>query len=90
MTNAQKKEILLLAATYFEKALRVIAIAKNIGMMNEGDVYPVVVKGAELQSMTDKQLIKVFQNGSLIFSRVSPDDKFRVVDLLMKQGKLSP
>ncbi|MCX6279703.1 MAG: cation-transporting P-type ATPase [Bacteroidetes bacterium] len=64
------------------------AIAENIGMMNEGDEYPVIIKGAELPSMTDKQLKKVFQNRALIFSRVSPDDKFRIVDLLMKQGEI--
>ena len=64
------------------------AIAKNIGMMNEGDEYPAVIKGAELPSMKDKQLKKVFQNRALIFSRVSPDDKFRIVDLLMKQGEI--
>ncbi|MEI7726631.1 MAG: cation-transporting P-type ATPase, partial [Bacteroidota bacterium] len=64
------------------------AIAKNIGMMDEGDEYPVVIKGADLPSMTDKQLKKVFQNRALIFSRVSPDDKFRIVDLLMKLGEI--
>ena len=64
------------------------AISKNIGLMNEGDEYPVVIKGADLSSMTDNQLKKVFQNRALIFSRVSPDDKFRIVDLLMKQGEI--
>jgi len=64
------------------------AISKNIGLMNEGDEYPVVIKGADLPKMTDKQLKVVFQNRALIFSRVSPDDKFRIVDLLMKQGEI--
>lgn len=64
------------------------AISKHIGLMNEGDEYPVVIKGADLPKMTDVQLKKVFQNRALIFSRVSPDDKFRIVDLLMKQGEI--
>jgi len=64
------------------------AISKNIGLMNEGDEYPVVIKGADLAMMTDKRLRDVFQNRALIFSRVSPDDKFRIVDLLMKQGEI--
>ena len=64
------------------------AISKNIGLMNEKDEYPVIIKGADLSSMTDKQLKKVFQNRALIFSRVSPDDKFRIVDILMKQGEI--
>jgi len=64
------------------------AISKNIGLMNEGDEYPVVIKGDDLPKMTDKQLKEVFKNRALIFSRVSPDDKFRIVDLLMKQGEI--
>ena len=64
------------------------AISKNIGLMNEGDEYPVVIKGADLPGMTNKQLKDVFKNRALIFSRVTPDDKFRIVDLLMKQGEV--
>jgi len=64
------------------------AIAQNIGMMNEDDQSPVIIKGADFPSMPDKQLKKVFQNRAVIFSRVSPDDKFRIVDLLMKQGEI--
>ena len=64
------------------------AISKNIGLMNEGDEYPIVIKGADLPKMTDKQLKDVFQNRAIIFSRVSPDDKFRIVDLLMKKGEI--
>jgi len=64
------------------------AISKNIGLMNENDEYPVIIKGADLSSMTDNQLKKVFHNRALIFSRVSPDDKFRIVDILMKQGEI--
>ncbi|MCX6306604.1 MAG: cation-transporting P-type ATPase [Bacteroidetes bacterium] len=64
------------------------AISKNIGLMNADGSYPVVIRGADLPAMTDKQLREVFQNRALIFSRVSPDDKFRIVDLLKKQGEI--
>jgi P-type Ca2+ transporter type 2C len=64
------------------------AISKNIGLMNENNAFPNVVKGADLKSMTDGQLKEVFKNRAVIFSRVSPDDKFRLVDLLMKQGEI--
>lgn len=64
------------------------AISKNIGLMNEGNEFPVVINGTSLQSMSDEQLKTVFQNRAVIFSRVSPDDKFRIVDLLMKQGEI--
>ena len=64
------------------------AISKNIGLMNEGDEYPIIIKGADLPSMSDAELKVVFKNRAVIFSRVSPDDKFRIVDLLMKQGEI--
>ncbi|MFZ4400265.1 MAG: cation-translocating P-type ATPase [Bacteroidales bacterium] len=64
------------------------AISKNIGLMNEQDVFPVIVKGEELLAMKDTELKKIFKNRAVIFSRVSPDDKFRIVDLLMKQGEI--
>jgi len=64
------------------------AISKNIGLMNEGDEYPIIIKGDDLQSKSDKELKEIFKNRAVIFSRVSPDDKFRIVDLLMKQGEI--
>jgi len=99
MLDPPHKEVKAAIASVFKAHLKVFmitgdndvtanAISKNIGLMNEGDEYPVVIKGADLPKMTDKQLKKVFQNRALIFSRVSPDDKFRIVDLLMKQGEI--
>jgi Ca2+-transporting ATPase len=64
------------------------AISKNIGLMNEGNEFPKIINGTSLQSMTDQQLTTVFKNRAVIFSRVSPDDKFRIVDLLMNQGEI--
>jgi Ca2+-transporting ATPase len=64
------------------------AISKNIGLMNEGNEFPTIINGTSLQSMTDEQVTNVFKNRAIIFSRVSPDDKFRIVDLLMNQGEI--
>lgn len=64
------------------------AIAKNIGLMNENDEFPDVINGASLQKMSDKEVCTSFKKRALIYSRVSPDDKFRIVDLLMKQGEV--
>lgn len=64
------------------------AIAKNIGLMNPNDTFPLVVNDATLQAMSEKQLKEVFKNRAVIFSRVSPNDKLRIVDLLMKQGEI--
>lgn len=64
------------------------AIAKNIGLMNENDEFPDVINGTSLQKMSDAEVCYTFNKRVVIFSRVSPDDKFRIVDLLMKQGEV--
>lgn len=64
------------------------AIAKNIGLMNEHNEFPDVINGTSLQKMSDTQVCALFSKRAVIFSRVSPDDKFRVVDLLKKQGEI--
>ncbi|MBK9459511.1 MAG: HAD-IC family P-type ATPase [Sphingobacteriales bacterium] len=38
--------------------------------------------------MSDEQVCLSFNKRAVIFSRVSPDDKFRIVDLLKKQGEI--
>lgn len=50
--------------------------------------FRIVINGTTLQVMNDEELKNVFQNRAIIFSRVSPDDKFRIVDLLMNQGEI--
>lgn len=64
------------------------AIAKNIGLMNENNEFPDVVNGDSLQKMSDEQVCATFSKRAVIYSRVSPDDKFRIVDLLKKQGEV--
>lgn len=99
MLDPPHKEVKVAIASVFKAHIKVFmitgdnevtakAISKNIGLMNEGNEYPVVIKGADLPNMTDKQLKEVFQNRAIIFSRVSPNDKLRIVDLLMKQGEI--
>jgi len=64
------------------------AIAKNIGLMNENNEFPDVINGTSLKKMNDEEVCAAFKKRALIYSRVSPDDKFRIVDLLMKQGEV--
>lgn len=64
------------------------AIAKNIGLMNENNEFPKVINGTSLQQMSDEEVCAVFNKRAVVFSRVSPDDKFRIVDLLKKQGEI--
>ncbi len=64
------------------------AIAANIGLMNENNEFPEVINGASLQKMDDEEICSTFGKRAVIFSRVSPDDKYRIVDLLKKQGEI--
>jgi Ca2+-transporting ATPase len=64
------------------------AIARNIGLMNENNDFPEVINGTALQQMNDEEVAAAFSRRAVIFSRVSPDDKFRIVDLLKKQGEI--
>jgi P-type Ca2+ transporter type 2C len=64
------------------------AVANQIGLMKENNEFPEVINGTSLQQMSDEEVSAVFHNRAIIFSRVSPDDKFRIVDLLKKQGEI--
>ena len=59
------------------------AIAERIGM-SDGPV----VTGSELQNMPDTALKSLLAEQSVIFSRVSPTDKFRIVKLLKQLGEV--
>lgn len=82
--NAQMKVFMITG----DNEVTAKAIAKNIGLMNENHEFPQVINGTELQEMKDKAVCSFFNKRALIFSRVSPDDKFRIVDLLKKQGEI--
>ena len=59
------------------------AIAERIGMPDGS-----VITGDSLQSMSDEELTSKLGAPSLIFSRVSPRDKLRVVNLLKDLGEV--
>jgi Ca2+-transporting ATPase len=59
------------------------AIAERIGMP-EGPV----VTGDAIRDMPEEDFLKLLEEPSLVFSRVSPKEKFRIVRLLKKQGQV--
>jgi Ca2+-transporting ATPase len=59
------------------------AIAERIGMPDGP-----VITGDELRDMTDVELTGLLDRQSLIFSRVSPTDKYRIVKLLKASGQV--
>lgn len=61
------------------------SIAKHIGIVN-GE-HPRIISGTELQNMPDDELKKALQ-GEVIFARVAPEQKFRVVSNLQQMGHI--
>jgi len=64
--------------------LTAIAIAKEIGMIQEGDI---VLTGEELDRMSDEEFEKIVENVK-VYARVSPEHKLRIVRALKKKGHI--
>lgn len=60
------------------------AIAKSLGIMNEGDT---VLTGTDVESLSDKELQKVAGNVS-VFARVAPEHKVRIVKAYQQDGNV--
>jgi Ca2+-transporting ATPase len=64
------------------------AVGREIGLSETGSEAPVVT-GNELGQMSDDDLTSLMgRNQALIFSRVSPEDKLRIVTLLENAGEV--
>lgn len=60
------------------------AIAKEIGIFEEGDI---AVVGTELDAMTDKELDQLIKRIA-VFARVSPENKIRIVQAWQRKGRI--
>jgi Ca2+-transporting ATPase len=63
------------------------AIAQR-ARLNEKDQELVLVTGEELQKLDDGQVLQLVERGGVIFSRVSPEDKLRIVELVKSRGHI--
>ncbi len=61
-----------------------VAIAKQIGLVS-GD--PAIVEGPEMDLKTDNELREIFQSEEIIFARMSPRHKMRIVSVLKDEGE---
>ncbi|MGA1824842.1 MAG: HAD-IC family P-type ATPase, partial [bacterium] len=69
-------------------AITAQAVGKEIDLSPTGDDVPVIT-GHELEKMSDDALKKSMDaNMALIFSRVSPENKLRIVKILKSQNKI--
>ncbi len=63
------------------------AIAQKAGLGKKpGDIT--LVAGHDLRAMDDAYILKLVESGSVIFSRVSPEDKLRIVNLVKDSGQV--
>nr|WP_172582154.1 cation-transporting P-type ATPase [Subtercola boreus] len=72
-------------------SLTALAIARQAGLVApEGSPGGelVVVTGAQLATMTDADVLARAGAGGTVFSRVAPEDKVRIVDLLKASGRV--
>jgi Ca2+-transporting ATPase len=71
-----------------DHALTAQAVGKQIHL-SRTDKEVMVITGEEFSEMPDEKLIEIMkENESLIFSRVSPEDKLRIVKILKAKGEI--
>jgi len=70
-----------------DNAITAKAIAEQIGMRSDSGELSVYT-GDDTKAMSDVKLVEVLRAKSIIFSRVSPEDKFRIVSLLKEAGEV--
>lgn len=68
-------------------ALTAEAIAKKAGLAGKNE-HLIVIAGDELKKMNDTEVLKHVRMGGTIFSRVSPEDKLRIVEIIKKSGEV--
>jgi len=70
-------------------ALTARAIAEQIDLDPDGIQDTPVIAGADLQDMSDQEVMHILkESNAVIFSRMSPQDKIRIVQLCKKQDRL--
>lgn len=71
-----------------DHALTAQAVGLKVGLSMDGKPSPVVT-GVEMHKMKDQTLVDLMEKSdSLIFSRVDPEDKLRIVTLLEDNGEI--
>ena len=70
-----------------DNAITAQAIAHKAGLAKNKDDIKLVL-GNEVTQLTDKAIVSMTSQGSVIFSRVSPEDKLRIVGLIKDSGRI--
>jgi magnesium-transporting ATPase (P-type) len=62
------------------------AIAKEVGIV-EGD-YAQIIRGVDLEDLSDQAIVDEVKKGNVIFARVAPEQKLRIVKVIKKSGEI--
>lgn len=65
--------------------LTAVAVAKELNLLGENEEEGKVLKGEELEKLTDEQLASIVQN-VVVYARVSPEHKIRIVKAWRSKG----
>lgn len=63
------------------------AVAEKAGLVKQGQDIKIIT-GEELKNISDKEIVDNVLQKSVIFSRVSPEDKLRIVGLIKDNGNI--
>jgi Ca2+-transporting ATPase len=67
--------------------LTAVAVAKELNLLGEAEEEGKVLKGEELEKMSDQQLAEVVEK-VVIYARVSPEHKMRIVKAWKEKGRV--
>ncbi|MBI4689548.1 MAG: cation-transporting P-type ATPase [Nitrospirae bacterium] len=62
-----------------------VAIAKEIGLVKGN---PIIIEGSEFNQLNDKELREKLSEEEIIFARMTPKHKMRVVSILKEEGEV--
>ncbi|HKR82278.1 MAG TPA: cation-transporting P-type ATPase [Candidatus Saccharimonadales bacterium] len=63
------------------------AIAQKAGLRSDSGTINIVL-GSDLGRLSDAKILQFVKQGGTVFSRVAPEDKLRIVELIKKHGKV--
>ncbi len=70
-----------------DHAVTAAAIARQIGLVSEGDGLPAALTGSDLALLSDAELIERAED-TAVFARVTPEQKLRLVEALQSRGHI--
>jgi magnesium-transporting ATPase (P-type) len=62
------------------------AIAEEVGIVDQGSCR--IIRGVDLETMNDEAIVEEVKKENVIFARVSPEQKLRIVKVLKKCGEV--